>query len=160
MRRHPTTGASAKEISERVKELHFALRNPVGKGPIDADLLRRLAPYANLLLPEQVREFLRSQKAASATHVVVVPHGPLVSFPLEALVIDPLDGGKYLDDICPPLAYAPSLTILAKLEQRGWSREAPQRLLAVGDPTYDRPPAAGVTPSWSTTVPSTEPLWP
>jgi CHAT domain-containing protein len=67
-----------------------------------------------------------------------VPDGPLALLPFEALVVESGDQSRYLLDVGPPIAYAPSATVLYNLvEHRSASATlAREPVLTVGDPIY------------------------
>jgi CHAT domain-containing protein len=101
------------------------------------ELHQRLAALAQVLLPVAEREALSS---GGCRGLVIVPDGPLVSLPFEALVIEPAARPKYLLDVGPPVLYAPSATVLLNLAQRsiGDQAAAPnkQPVLSVANPIY------------------------
>jgi CHAT domain-containing protein len=135
------------------KRLARALANDQGSGVLervstteDAARARLAAPGLaalwEVLIPAPQREALRSGKIE---RLVVVPDGPLALLPMESLVVAAGDEPRYLLDAGPPIAYAPSATILLNLADR----EAPARpggaaarVLSAGDPQYDASPAA------------------
>jgi len=134
------------------KRLRRALANDRGSGVLervsmadDAARARLAAPGLaalwEVLIPAPQREALRGGKVE---RLVVVPDGPLALLPLESLVVAAGDEPRYLLDAGPPIAYAPSATILLNLADR----EAPARpggaaqVLSAGDPQYGASPAA------------------
>ncbi len=78
---------------------------------------RELFALWQVLVPESVRPALFDSRLKRA---IVVPDGPLALLPFEALVVDPYTGPEYLldRDDAPPLAYAPSATLLVNLAGR------------------------------------------
>ncbi len=66
------------------------------------------------LVPPRVRSALLD---ASLERLAIIPDATLALLPYEALVVDPADGPKYLLDVGPPVAYAPSVTVLLELAQ-------------------------------------------
>ena len=95
-----------------------------------------LAAAARLLLPPPLRAAL----PADTAELVVIPHAVLALVPFAALPVDaagtPL-GVRYA------LRYAPSLALLAMVEQGGASGRRPTRALIVADPTMPPDPDGG-----------------
>src|SRR5262249_36409184 len=90
---------------------------------------------ADILLPSAVRERIRAQ---APDCVLVVPDGALHKLPFEALLLRADESPSYVLDELPPLAYAPSVSILAQLAERKGGAPAGelQSLLTVADPEY------------------------
>jgi CHAT domain-containing protein/tetratricopeptide (TPR) repeat protein len=97
--------------------------------------LRRLALLSRVLLPEKVIEILAKHRQQGRDHITVMPDASLYQLPLESLVIEPGMAPRYLLDVCPPIAYAPSLLIMQSLKQRRGSGVS-GHLLSIGDPKY------------------------
>jgi len=96
------------------------------------------ARLGKALLPAAIRKEL-----AGAERVFVVPHGALHRLPFETLVTS--KGKLWLDEL-PPVAYAPSGSVLLWCRQRAGEQsdqETKYDLLALGDPVY----GAGATPA-------------
>jgi CHAT domain-containing protein len=106
--------------------------------PQRADLL------GEILLPEAAR---RRIKATRRECLIVVPDGALHQLPFEALLLPDGDSSSYVLDELPPLAYAPSVAILALLVE---PRPAPpgglKSLLTVADPAYPQGKARKAKP--------------
>lgn len=100
-----------------------------------APLAERLAALWRVLVPEEDRKGLVD---GSIKRLTVVPDGSLALFPFEVLVTEPGDDPKYLLDVGPPIAYAPSATVLYNLTERPVTPPAQDReyALTVGDPAY------------------------
>jgi CHAT domain-containing protein len=99
----------------------------------------RMALLWKLLIPAEAREGLTQDKYK---RLVVVPDGPLVNLPFDALVVDRKAGeSKYLLDVGPPIISGPSATLLYNLSNRVQLEKGPGALtvLSVGDPTYATP---------------------
>lgn len=91
------------------------------------------------LVPDSLWQQLRSRR-----RVDVIPHGALYELPFEALVVDSVVSGRsiryWLDD-GPPIAYAPSGSVLAQCQSRYQQLRARARLvdlqaLLLGDPEF------------------------
>jgi CHAT domain-containing protein len=94
-----------------------------------------------ILLPESARQRI---KALRPECVVIVPDGALHKLPFEALLLPAGRSSSYVLDELPPLAYAPSVAILALLaERRTAAPNGLTSLLTVADPAY--PQAQKVT---------------
>src|SRR5262249_2968585 len=96
------------------------------------------------LLPAKVRQRIRE---LAPECLVIVPDDALHKLPFEALLVEA--GGKpayVLDEEAkmPPLVYAPSVAIRARLAERP-PAAGPVSLLTVADPAY--PERKGVTPA-------------
>jgi CHAT domain-containing protein len=95
------------------------------------------ALLAEIVLPETVRRQIRERRPSMVT---VAPDGALHRLPLEALPLDD-KGEKYLidDDAIGPLAYAPSVMVMAALmPQDPRAITWPPSVLTVGDAQYAR----------------------
>jgi CHAT domain-containing protein/tetratricopeptide (TPR) repeat protein len=102
----------------------------------------------DMLVPPEVR--LRLHQAGAA-NVLIVPDGALHRLPFEALVVRGGMKGRYLLDELPPLAYAPSLAILANIGKRpAVARKGALTLLTVGNPAYGAEKAKGLDPALQT----------
>ncbi len=89
---------------------------------------------AETLLPRKVRDRLRE---LSAAQVVVVPDGALHKMPLESLIVKAGASPRYVLDDVPPIVYAPSASVLARLaEQAPLPSAGPFSLLTVCNPAY------------------------
>ena len=100
-------------------------------GPTNSD---RLAILWQVLLPESVRKWLQENKYQ---RLIIVPDGPLASFPFEMLVVTPEEPIQYLLDVCPPVSYGPSATVLFNLAHRPRRKDSSQEsVLTVADPDY------------------------
>ena len=131
------TDASARWIDLHVSRLYASMSDPqsAASQATDRPTHQRLVASSLVLLPRAAREYLEQQQALGASHVVVVPHGAISQIPLEALVIDE-PGHQYLDDVAPPLAYAPSLTLLDHLSRSVVQGSAAPAVLTLGNPNY------------------------
>jgi CHAT domain-containing protein len=112
-----TAGAWTKEDDRLPRHVRAALaRGSTGEHAALAGKLyaQRLAPVA--------------QHLAGVKHLIVVPVGPMVGVPVEALT------DRYT------VSYAPSATLFTRLRHERPARASTPRLLAVGDPLF-RPPA-------------------
>ncbi len=123
-------------------------RRDLGPAELDVDrparpgVLRFEKPelLTDVLLPPAAR---RQIARLEPPHVVIIPDGALHELPFEALVMDDQsdDQGQasvtfLLDEKSfPPIAYGPSLSILARLQERSTSGEAPT-LLTLGHPLF------------------------
>lgn len=88
----------------------------------------------DVILPKELRQAIQEAKPR---HVIVVPDGPLHELPFEALVLEEGSDPVYVLDSFPPIAYAPSATVLAKLAQRPSSiNEGNLKILSVANPEY------------------------
>jgi len=89
---------------------------------------------AEVLLPRAVRKMVEDR---AASWITIVPDGALHQLPFEALLLEGGDSPRYLLDVFPPIAYAPSATILLNLLERGGGdSKSPGSLLTVGNPHY------------------------
>lgn len=87
----------------------------------------------DILLPDAVRKLVRER---NPSQIIVIPDGALHQLPLEAVMLEQGESPKFVLDSFPPLAYAPSANILAKLMQRSDSGTNKIDLLSVGNPAY------------------------
>jgi CHAT domain-containing protein/tetratricopeptide (TPR) repeat protein len=93
---------------------------------------------AEVLLPRQARQRIRKEAPQC---LVVIPDGALHKLPFEALLLRSGASPTYVLDEMPPIAYAPSVAILALLAERKQPvGEWPLSLLTVGDPAYPEKP--------------------
>ncbi|QDU29514.1 CHAT domain protein [Anatilimnocola aggregata] len=101
----------------------------------DEDQSKRLSLLWKLLIPQAEQDALISGKLKLLT---IIPDGPLALLPFETLVVnDDIDNPEYLLDVGPPIAYAPSASVLLNLAGRAPSdAAAAQKLLTLGDPNY------------------------
>ncbi len=93
----------------------------------------KLAALWKLLVPEVLK---KSLLAGQVVRLIIVPDGPLALLPFEALVVQPGEEPKYFLDICPPITYSPSASVLANLEGRPAKGVGREPVLTVGDPAY------------------------
>lgn len=88
----------------------------------------------DILLPPAARERIR---ARAPDCLIVVPDGALHKLPLEALLLRSGDRLAYALDDLPPLAYAPSVAVLARLaDPRPSAPSGLRSLLTVSNPDY------------------------
>ncbi|MGL4420878.1 MAG: CHAT domain-containing protein, partial [Gemmataceae bacterium] len=87
----------------------------------------------DVLLPAKLRDAIRD---SAPEQLVVIPDGPLHKLPLEALSVSAGGGVRFVLDDLPPIAYAPSPSILALVNQRKRPELREPTLLTVGDPAY------------------------
>ena len=125
--------------------LHQILVSRDGQGVLDQ--LRRpqqsetvkdkLSVLWQVLVPPTEREALM---ARDFDDFVILPDGPLLLLPFEALVVDVGPQTKYLLDVGPPIQYAPSGTILVNLKLQPAKSQTADRepVLTIGDPIYAR----------------------
>jgi CHAT domain-containing protein/tetratricopeptide (TPR) repeat protein len=98
---------------------------------------------AEVLLPPAARQRILAQEPEG---LIVVPDGALHKLPFEALLLQAGDRPVYVLDRFPPLAYAPSVAILARLADLPPAAPGGLRsLLTVADPAYP-PQAAQLLP--------------
>jgi CHAT domain-containing protein/tetratricopeptide (TPR) repeat protein len=91
---------------------------------------------ADVLLPPEAREHIRKEDPQC---LVVVPDGALHRLPFEALVLKSGANRVYALDELPPIAYAPSVAILALLVERQVPPgDGQPSLLTVGNPAYPK----------------------
>ncbi len=105
---------------------------------------------AEILLPAAVRDHIDKLDAQC---VIVVPDGAIDQLPLESLLLS-AEPTRYLLDVFPAIAYAPSATIMAMLAERRPSGTGGRAsLLTVGDPAYGEPQELdGYAPEIATSV--------
>ena len=100
-----------------------------------------------VLLPRAVRKRIEEH---SPRGITIVPDGALHQLPFEALLVEGGDSPRYLLDVFPPIAYAPSATILMNLKSRPTADpKTAATLLTVGNPHYPaavEPAPAGQQP--------------
>ena len=97
---------------------------------------------AEVVLPRAVRKRIQER---NPRQVVIVPDGALHEIPFESLLVEGGATPRYLLDVLPPIAYAPSATILMNLEARPAAAvNRPATVLTVGNPHY---PAAVERPN-------------
>lgn len=91
---------------------------------------------SHVLMPRAVLAEIRSR---SPQVITLIPDGALHKLPFEALVLREKPSPVYVLDELPPIAYAPSATVMTLLAQRGRATipagEAPS-LLTVANPSY------------------------
>jgi len=98
--------------------------------------VRGAQSLGDVLVPTVLRQWITQQ---NAKRLVIVPDGALHQLPFESLVLNHVDGGKFLLDELPPIAYAPSANSLFRLVQRPAAPpEKTVQVLTVGNPSYDR----------------------
>ncbi|MFN0196598.1 MAG: tetratricopeptide repeat protein [Planctomycetaceae bacterium] len=96
----------------------------------------RLADLWLMIVPEPLREALRSQQAK---RLYFVPDGALVGLPIEALVTETDPSPQLLIDDGPPICYVPSVTVLYELAHRGGPQPKPiTDVLTVGNAVYSK----------------------
>lgn len=96
----------------------------------------KLAALTSTLLPADERAALLSGEVKRLT---IVPDGPLSLLPFEALItkLEPGEEPQYLLDVGPPIAYAPSASVLLNLATRETTAmPAREPVLTLGDPAY------------------------
>jgi CHAT domain-containing protein len=99
--------------------------------PLDA---QRPEVLADIVLPAAARERIR---ALGPECVVVVPDGALHKLPFEALLLSAGESPAYVIAELPPLAYAPSVAILARLtDLKPAVPDSLRSLLTVANPAY------------------------
>jgi CHAT domain-containing protein len=111
-------------------------RNPDRPLPVQSpDLLGRI------LLPPVAQERIRT---LSPDCIIVVPDGALHKLPFEALLLKGGARPTYVLDDLPPLAYAPSVAILAKLaDHKPAASDGLRSLVTLADPAYPQPVQPG-----------------
>lgn len=102
----------------------------------------RLAALWRVLVPEADR---RAIAGGDVHSLIIAPDGALALLPFEALVVEEGPELKYLLDAGPPIAYAPSATVLYNLAGRADRPTVARRepVLTLGDPAYPAPAAVG-----------------
>lgn len=109
-----------------------------GNGNSSSD---RFAVLWRVLLPQWVRESLLANEYKQ---LIIVPDGALALLPFEMLVIESQPSRRYLLDICPPVSYGPSATVLFNLAQQRQGEDwSPGSVLTVADPDYRAETQAG-----------------
>ena len=96
----------------------------------------RLAVLWKVLIPAEIRVPLLKGEYEG---LMIVPDGALGLLPFETLIVETGEDPKYLLDVAPPIAYAPSMTLLHTLAGRSAAKPNPsaaQPLLTLGDPLY------------------------
>ncbi len=88
---------------------------------------------AEVLVPRSVRNIIARRAPQS---VIIVPDGALHELPFESLLLEREPSPKYLLDVFPPIAYAPSANILLNLVQRPAADPKATATLTVGNPKY------------------------
>lgn len=91
-----------------------------------------------VLIPESERVALQN---GTYQQLIVAPDSELSSLPFEALVVTQGESPQYLLDIGPPIAYVPSATVWANLEDRSGGSDTTKSLsvMTVGHPTHSMP---------------------
>jgi CHAT domain-containing protein/tetratricopeptide (TPR) repeat protein len=97
------------------------------------------ATLAEVLVPRPVRSLVEKRAPKC---VMIVPDGALHELSFEALLLERQPTAKYLLDVFPPVAYAPSANILVNLLQRPAASGGDLATLTVGNPKYAEAPAA------------------
>jgi CHAT domain-containing protein/tetratricopeptide (TPR) repeat protein len=88
---------------------------------------------ADVLVPRSVRSMVEHR---APQNVIIVPDGALHELPFEALLLESRPAPKYLLDVFPPIAYAPSANILLNLAERPAAGSGELTILTVGNPAY------------------------
>ncbi len=89
---------------------------------------------AEVILSRAVRKMVEER---SISWITIVPDGALHQLPFEALLLEGGQSPRYLLDVFPPIAYAPSATILMNLLGRtDADSKSAGTLLTVGNPHY------------------------
>jgi CHAT domain-containing protein/tetratricopeptide (TPR) repeat protein len=89
---------------------------------------------AEVLLPRDVRQRIERRGPRGIT---IVPDGALHQLPFEALLLEAGDSPRYVIDALPPIAYAPSATILMNLKSHpATDSMLPAKVLTAGNPHY------------------------
>ena len=132
----------------RIQQPRFALTRGFKLVPRDDSApapAERLAWLADIFLPEAARKKIR---AAAPETLVIVPDGALHKLPFEALVLEDGPRPRYVLDEFPPIAYAPSATLLYLSARKGREQvdPGPPTLLTVGNPSYPLARNADSTP--------------
>ncbi|HEY2880817.1 MAG TPA: tetratricopeptide repeat protein, partial [Pirellulales bacterium] len=95
---------------------------------------------ADVILPRDVRSAI--EKLAPRC-VMIVPDGALDELSFEALLLENSPAPKYLLDVFPPIAYAPSANIFMNLLKRPAPSATATAGLTVGNPKYPQLAAGG-----------------
>ncbi len=129
----PLTAARLRPVlaNEQNTGLLQLLRNPQEA----ANATARLAVLYKVLFPDVVRRSIGAEKPGC---LIVVPDGPLALLPFETLVVEEGKDAKYLLDTGPPIAYAPSATVLHNLASKPQLPVPPdlKPVLSIADPLY------------------------
>ncbi len=100
----------------------------------------QLAALYETLIPADVASAITG---GALQLVTVIPDGPLGMLPLEALIVSREGELKYLLDVGPPMAYAPSASVLLNLSRRPPSSPSEHEpVLTLGDPAYPQEESA------------------
>ena len=126
-------------LGDEIERLRDAISRP---GPGDAALLATARSlYVTLIAPAE-------RRISKAKRLVIIPDGALFEVPFEALLTrDPKAGAPWKDR--PFLAksfattYAPSASVLLRLEGAGRAGSTALELVAMGDPDFSRLAASG-----------------
>jgi CHAT domain-containing protein len=135
--------AGTRAIDLHAYRLYASLSNEQSAAAIGVDraLRERLAASSQVLLPAEAIEYLERERVRGASYALVVPHGAIAQIPLEALVLK--EGQTlYLNDVAPPLAYAPSLALLDRLTRSAVPTSLSPNVLTLGNPSYGPPRGA------------------
>lgn len=132
----PGSNASSAAIAEVVERLRNTFRNERSAREIlsNAAVGLNVANASAVLMPPPVVEYLRQELARGASCVTVIPHQSVSQLPLESLLVGDARSRCYLVECCPPIVYAPSLSVLADLERRQSASAMAPSLLTIGDP--------------------------
>lgn len=108
--------------------------------PEGGDLSEQLNALWQALIPAEAQRRILS---GELKHLTIIPDGPLVQLPFEALVTKRGEKIEYLLDSGAAVNYAPSATILWRLTHRESpaTKSATTAVLTVGDPSYGAPGA-------------------
>jgi CHAT domain-containing protein/tetratricopeptide (TPR) repeat protein len=113
--------------------------------------------FAKVLLPPEARNLVGKKPPST---VIIVPDGALCELPFEALLLDRKPATKYVLDVFPPIAYAPSANILLNLVDRAKPSGNAATALTLGNPHYSREatlqPNAQIGASTAKTVSTTK----
>ncbi len=88
---------------------------------------------SEVLIPRSVRNRIARSAPKS---VIIVPDGALHELPFESLLLEREPSPKYLLDVFPPIAYAPSANIFLNLLERSSANGNAVATLTVGNPKY------------------------
>ncbi len=106
---------------------------------------------ADVVLPAAARVRIRE---LAPECLIVVPDGALHKLPFEALLLKAGERPVYALDELPPLVYAPSVAVLARLADQPPAAPAGLRsLLTVADPAYPRAAKGGPQGLWDQFLP-------
>lgn len=132
-------------VDEKGPRVLRRLRDP-RDGQLGVDSRSPLAVLWEVLVPEAQRKDLLG---GGRQQLMVIPDAALARLPFETLVTHPGEHPQYLLDVGPPIAYAPSATILVNLANRprGTKNALVEPVLTVGEPNYGGPAGdAGAAP--------------